>query len=83
MALGAAHAPLHAPKAHIDKYKGRFDQGWDAVRDETYRRQKALGLIPADTELPPRNPGVEAWADLTPDQKTVYNMAPGSPRRIH
>ena len=67
-----AHAPLHAPKSHIDKYKGRFDQGWDAVRDETYRRQKAMGLIPADTELPPRNPGVEAWADLTPDQKTVY-----------
>ena len=72
LALGAAHAPLHAPKAHIEKYKGRFDQGWDAVRDETYHRQKALGLIPADTELPPRNPGVQPWADLTPDQKTVY-----------
>src|SRR5208337_5069370 len=72
LALGTAHAPLHAPKAHIDKYRGRFDQGWDAVRDETYHRQKALGLIPANTELPPRNPGVQPWADLTPDQKTVY-----------
>jgi arylsulfatase A-like enzyme len=73
LALGTAHAPLHAPKAYIEKYKGRFDQGWDAVRDETYRKQKAMGLIPADTDLPPRNPGVQPWTDLTQDQKTVYS----------
>jgi arylsulfatase len=43
LALGTAHAPLHAPKDYIAKYKGRFDQGWDAVRDETYRRFAHLG----------------------------------------
>ena len=72
LALGTAHAPLHAPKSYVDKYNGRFDAGWDAAREETLRKQKAMGLVPADTELPPRNPGVPAWADLTPDQKTVY-----------
>jgi arylsulfatase A-like enzyme len=72
LALGAAHAPLQAPEAYIAKYRGHFDQGWDVVRDETYQRQKAMGLIPRDTELPPRNPGVQAWVDLTKDQKTVY-----------
>ena len=81
LALGAAHAPLHAPQAYIEKYRGRFDQGWDAVRDEIYRRQKAMGLIPADTDLPPRNPGVPPWADLTEDQKTVCT-AGGSLRRL-
>jgi arylsulfatase A-like enzyme len=73
LALGTAHAPLHAPKTFIEKYKGRFDQGWDAVRDETYRKQKSMGLIPADTDLPPRNPGVQPWAELTKDQKIVYS----------
>jgi len=72
LALGTAHAPLHAPKDYIAKYKGRFDQGWDAVRDEVHHKQTAMGVIPAGTDLPPRNPGVQAWADLTNDQKTVY-----------
>lgn len=72
LALGTAHAPLQAPKDYIAKYRGHFDQGWDAVREGTYQRQKAMGLILRDTELPPRNPGVQAWADLTKDQKAVY-----------
>jgi arylsulfatase len=59
LALGAAHAPLHAPKEYIDRYKGRFDVGWDQVRAETFARQKQLGIIPADTELPPANPGIQ------------------------
>ncbi len=64
LAFGAAHAPLHAPKEFIDKYKGKFDQGWDKVREETFERQKKLGIIPQDAELPPRNPAIQAWTDL-------------------
>ena len=72
LALGAAHAPLHAPKAFIEKYRGKFDQGWDKVREETFERQKKMGVIPANSELPPRNPGVDAWADLNDTQRKVY-----------
>ncbi|PXA71714.1 arylsulfatase [Cryobacterium arcticum] len=55
-APGAAHAPHHAPKEWADKYKGQFDQGYEAIREETLARQKTLGIVPADTELPPMNP---------------------------
>jgi arylsulfatase len=72
LALGAAHAPLHAPKEFIAKYKGKFDQGWDLVRKETFERQKAMGIIPKDAVLPSSNPGIQAWADLNADQKQVY-----------
>jgi arylsulfatase A-like enzyme len=72
LALGAAHAPLHAPKEFIAKYKGAFDQGWDQVREETFERQKKLGIIPNDAVLPPANPGIQAWADLNDSQKKVY-----------
>ncbi len=55
-APGACHAPHHAPKEWIDKYRGRFDMGYEAMREQTLARQKQLGLLPADTELPPINP---------------------------
>ncbi len=55
-APGAAHAPHHAPKDWIDKYKGHFDMGYEAMREQTLARQKEMGLIPMDTELPPINP---------------------------
>ena len=55
-APGACHAPHHAPKEWIDKYKGRFDMGYEAMREETLARQKEMGIVPADTELPPINP---------------------------
>ena len=55
-APGAAHAPHHAPKEWADKYAGRFDGGYEALRGETLARQKELGLVPADTDLPPVNP---------------------------
>ena len=55
-APGACHAPHQAPKEWIDKFAGRFDQGYEAMREETLKRQKELGLVPADTELPPMNP---------------------------
>lgn len=55
-APGAAHAPHHAPKEWADRYAGRFDAGYEAMRAETLARQKSLGIVPADTELPPVNP---------------------------
>jgi arylsulfatase A-like enzyme len=55
-ALGACHAPHHAPKEWIDKFKGQFDMGYEAIREETLARQKELGIVPKDTELPPINP---------------------------
>ncbi|MFG1622621.1 arylsulfatase [Kribbella sp. NPDC049227] len=55
-APGACHAPHHAPKEWIDKFAGQFDQGYEAMREETLARQKKLGLVPDDTELPPLNP---------------------------
>jgi len=55
-APGACHAPHHAPKEWIEKFKGRFDQGYEAIREETLAKQKQLGIIPKNTELPPINP---------------------------
>lgn len=55
-APGACHAPHHAPKEWIEKFAGRFDEGYEAMREQTLARQKELGLVPADTELPPVNP---------------------------
>jgi arylsulfatase A-like enzyme len=70
-APGATHAPHHAPKEFIDKYEGKFDQGWDAVREESLDRQKALGVIPADAVLTDRPNEIQAWADVPDDLKPV------------
>jgi arylsulfatase A-like enzyme len=70
-APGATHAPHHAPKEFSDKYKGRFDAGWDAIRDETIARQKELGVIPADAELTARPEEISAWADVPEELKPV------------
>ncbi len=72
LAYGAAHAPLHAPKEYIERYKGKFDKGWDKVREETLARQKAMGIVPANTMLPPRNDGIKAWDELTNDERRLY-----------
>jgi len=69
---GTAHAPHHAPKDWIAKYKGQFDQGWDKVREETFARQKQLGVIPADAKLTPRPDALPAWDSLSADQKRLY-----------
>jgi arylsulfatase A-like enzyme len=71
-ASGATHAPLQAPREWIDKYQGRFDQGWDKVREETLARQKKLGIVPESVQLPPREPGIRAWDSLTPVEKRTY-----------
>lgn len=70
-ALGATHAPHQAPARFLEKYRGRFDEGWDVIRDRWFANQKRLGLIPDDTELAPRNPGVEAWEDLSDNQRRL------------
>src|SRR5690606_25012269 len=54
-----------------EKYRGQFDQGWDKLREETFARQKALGIIPADAELTKRPDEIGAWDALTPDQKKL------------
>ena len=72
LAFGACHWPHHAPREYLEKYRGRYDRGWDAVREERLGRQKALGIIPPDTELAPRNPGVRAWDDLSADERRVF-----------
>ncbi len=71
-ATGTSHAPHHAPREWIAKFQGKFDQGWDKVREETLARQKQLGVVPADTQLTPRPAGIPAWDSLTPEQKKVY-----------
>lgn len=71
-APGASHAPHHVPKQWADKYKGKFDQGWDKLREETFARQKALGVIPANAKLTPRDPAFPAWDSLPADQKKLY-----------
>ncbi len=64
LAFGATHSPHQAPPEYLDKYRGRYDAGWDVARDEWFARQNELGVVPPDTQLAPRNPGVEAWDDL-------------------
>ena len=71
-ASGSAHAPHHAPKEWIAKYKGQFDRGWDRVREETLARQKALGVVPQSAELTPRPKEIPAWDTLSATQKRVY-----------
>lgn len=70
-APGSAHAPLQAPKAWIERFRGRYDQGWDKLREETFARQKAMGVIPADAVLTPRPPEIPAWDSLSPEEKKV------------
>ncbi|MCP5120358.1 MAG: sulfatase-like hydrolase/transferase, partial [bacterium] len=72
LCFGATHAPIQVPKRYIGKYVPAFEPGWDKVREQRYRRQKELGVIPANTELPPRNPGDPAWDDLSQEERTVY-----------
>jgi arylsulfatase len=70
-APGATHAPHHVPLAWSDKYKGRFDDGWDALRERMFARQKQLGVIPADAQLTPRPEEIPAWDEMADDLKPV------------
>jgi arylsulfatase A-like enzyme len=70
-APGATHAPHHVPKEWADKYKGKFDQGWDKLREETFARQKRLGVIPPDAELTGRPKEIPAWDEMDPKIRPV------------
>ena len=72
LAFGATHAPIQVPKSYIDKYVSTFQKGWDRIREERYRRQLQMGVIPTGTELPPRNPGDPAWTALSEEERAVY-----------
>jgi len=68
-ATDATHTPLQAPKEWIDKYRGQFDQGWDKLREESFARQRKLGIVPADAKLTSRPPEIPVWSSLSVDQK--------------
>ena len=70
-ASAAVHFPIHVPAEWIERYRGRFDQGWDRYREEVFQRQKKLGVIPADAGLTPRPSGLPAWDSLTSEQKKI------------
>src|SRR5579871_1682866 len=71
-ALGAMHSPHHVPKEWVDKYKGKFDAGWDVYRKETFERQKRMGVIPANTVLSRHDPDVQDWVSLPEDERRLY-----------
>ena len=69
LSFGATHAPHQAPPEYLQKYRGKFDAGWDVTRDEWYKKQLEMGIIPPGTDLAPRNNGVKAWDDLSENRK--------------
>lgn len=71
-APGATHAPHHVPKEWIAKYKGKFDQGWDKLREETLARQIALGVVPAGTKLAPKPEAIKDWDKLSASEKKLF-----------
>ncbi|HET8579270.1 MAG TPA: arylsulfatase, partial [Methylomirabilota bacterium] len=72
VAFGACHWPHHVPPRYLDKYRGRYDAGWDAIRDARFERQKALEIVPSTTALAPRNLGVAAWSALSTDERRLF-----------
>ena len=70
--FGAPHCPFHVPKEYVERYRGRFDAGWDALRERTFERQKAMGIVPPDSAMPPRDPLVQQWDELTDDERRLF-----------
>ena len=69
LATGAMHYPHQVPEKYIEKYRGKFDEGWDVIRERYFNKQLELGIIPKNTKLPPRNPGVQPWNELGENEK--------------
>jgi arylsulfatase A-like enzyme len=69
---GAQHAPHHVPKEWADKYKGKFDDGWETYREKVFKKQKELGIIPKDAELSRHDPDVKPWKDCSAQEKKLY-----------
>lgn len=72
LAPGTLHSPHQAPRAWIEKFRGRFDLGWDRLREETFARQKMMGIIPSDAALTPRSSWFPAWDDIAEDMRGIY-----------
>lgn len=72
-APGAVHGPHHVGQQWADKYRGKFDQGWDKLREEVFARQKAMGWIPPDTKLTPRHPSMPAWESI-PESERAFQI---------
>ena len=72
VAFAAAHSPHHVPAPYADKYRGRFDDGWDIERERILSRQRASGLLPEDQQLAPRNANVQPWDDLDDPERRAY-----------
>ncbi|MEM9846722.1 MAG: arylsulfatase [Bacteroidota bacterium] len=71
LAFGACHFPLHAPSDDIRRHIGRYDEGYEAIRQQRFEKQKSIGIIPPETELSPLNPSVKPWQDMTTDEKKL------------
>ncbi|MFM8862381.1 MAG: arylsulfatase [Acidimicrobiia bacterium] len=71
LAFGATHAPHQAPAEYLERHRGRYDEGWDVARERWFARQVAEGIVPAGTQLAPRNPGVEPWESLGDNQRRL------------
>ena len=72
LAFGATHSPHQAPRAYREKYRGRYDEGWDVARARCFERQLELGVAPPHARLSPRNPGIPAWDDLDADRRRLF-----------
>ena len=73
-ATGAVHAPHHAPKEWIEKYKGKFDDGWDSLREATLARQKAMGVVPKNARLASKPDDIKDWDNLTADEQKLFAL---------
>ena len=71
-ATGAVHAPHHVSKEWSDKYKGQFDKGWDVTREETVKKMKGMGIIPQNTNLPPKPKDIKDWDKLTDNERKLF-----------
>lgn len=72
LAYNAPHGPAHAKKEDMAKYDGVYEKGWDGIREQRYQRQLELGVIPVETKLPPRNPGVKPWDKLAENKQKLF-----------
>lgn len=72
LTFGATHSPHQVPEKYIDMYKGVYDKGWDKIHQERFERQKKMGIIPANTKLVPRDPGVKPWDSLSKEEKLLF-----------
>ena len=72
LAFGAMHTPHQAPQEYIEKYDGKYDAGWDVIREQRFEKQKELGIVPQDSVLPSNNETVVPWDELTPEQQELY-----------